>query len=122
MTVWEKTLINVQKGYTKLTTFAATFSDRVKTEITIIRLKIQINGIEAKVREQQQFIGRKLLQLKANNELPRTFELFFQSDEISRALEKIERLTSDLEILLDDLQRETEDLKPTPPTQEERSA
>ena len=122
MTVWEKTLINLQKGYTKLTIFAATFSDRVKAEITIVRLKIQIDGVRDNVREQQRFIGQKLLQMKENNELPRTFELFFQNDEVSWALEKIERLTSDLEILLDDLQRETEILKPSTASQEETPA
>jgi hypothetical protein len=122
MTVWEKTLINLQKGYAKLASFAATFSDRVKAEITIVRLRMQIDGIQAKVREQQQFIGQKLLEMKENDTLPRSFDLLFNNDEIASALEKIERYQKDREILLDDLQREAEVLKPAPTGHDERSA
>jgi hypothetical protein len=122
MTVWEKTLTNLQKGYAKLASFAATFSDRVKAEITIVRLRMQIDGIQDKVREQQRFIGQKLLEMKENDTLPKTFDLFFKDNEIVSALEKIDRYQKDNEILLDDLQREAEVLKPAPAGQEEKSA
>lgn len=122
MTVREKTLINLQKGYDKLTSFAAIFADRVRAEITTVRLKIRIDGMQEKISEQQQLIGKTLLQLKENNDLPRTFELFFQNDEIAAAVEKIERYQRDTEILLDDLQRESEVLKPASASHEERSA
>jgi len=122
MTVWEKTLINLQKGYAKLVSFAATFSDRVKAEITIMRLKIQIDGIQAKVREQQQIIGQKLLEMRENDTLPGTFDLLFINYDIASAVDKIERYQKDREILLDDLQREAEVLKPAPASHDERSA
>jgi len=122
MTVWEKTLINLQKGYAKLTTFAAAFSDRVKAEINIVQLRMQIDGIEAKVRKQQQIIGQKLLDMKENDNLPRTFDLLFKNEEIASAMDKIERYRKDREILLDDLQREAEVLKPAPPGRDEESA
>lgn len=122
MTVWEKTLVNLQKGYAKLTFFAATFSDRVKAEITIARLKIQIDDIQAKVREQQQFIGQKLLEMKGKDALPDTFDVLFKNDEISSAVDKIERYQKDREILEDDLRREAEVLKPAPASDDKGSA
>jgi hypothetical protein len=122
MTVWEKTLINLQKGYAKMVSFAATSSDRVKAEITMVRLRMQIDGIEAKVREQQQFIGQKLLEMKENDSLPESFDLLFKNYEISSAVDKIERYKKDREILLDDLRREAEGLKPAPSSHDERSA
>jgi len=122
MTLWEKTLVNLQKGYTKLMSFAATFSDRLRAEINIVRLKIQIDGVRGKIGEQQRFIGQRLLELKENDSLPRTVDLFFKLDEIVSAVEKIERYERDQEILLDDLQHEAEVLKPVPASHEERSA
>lgn len=122
MTLWEKTLVNVQKGHAKLMSFAATFSDRLRAEINIVRLKIQIDGVRDKVGEQQRFIGQKLLELKENDALPRTLDLFFKLDEIASAVEKIERYQRDREILLDDLQHEAEVVKPPAPGHEERSA
>ena len=122
MTVWEKTLVNLQKGYARLMSFAATFSDRVKAEITIVRLKIQIDGVQDKISEQQRFIGRRLLEMKEAETLPRTFDLFFKLDEIVSAVEKIERCQKDREILRDDLQHEAEVLKPAPTTHEESAS
>jgi len=122
MTVWEKTLVNLQKGYARLMSFAAIFSDRVKAEITIVRLKIQIDGVQDKISEQQRFIGRRLLEMKEAETLPRTFDLFFKLDEIVSAVEKIERCQKDREILRDDLQHEAEVLKPAPTTHEESAS
>jgi hypothetical protein len=122
MTVWEKTLINLQKGYAKLASFAAIFSDRVKAEITIVRLRMQIDGVQAKVYEQQQFIGQKLLEMKENDTLPSTFDLLFKNYEIASAVNKIERYQKDREILLDDLRREADVLKPPLASNDERSA
>jgi hypothetical protein len=112
MTVWEKTLINLQKGHGRLLSFAAVFSERLRAEINIIRLRLQIDGIRDRVNEQHRFIGQRLLSMKEGDTLPRTFDLFFKSDEIASSLEKIERYRKDLEILLDDLQHEAEVLKP----------
>jgi hypothetical protein len=122
MTIWEKTLVNLQKGHTRLMSFAATFSERARAEVNIMRLKIHIDGVRRKISDQQQFIGRKLLKMKEDDRLPRTWDLFFQLDDIASAVEKIERYQKDEEILLDDLQHEAEVLKPAPAGQEERSA
>ena len=122
MTVWEKTLVNIQKGYTKLTVFASIFSERARAEINIVRIRMEIDSVQRSIAEQQQLIGKKLLDLKDGGDLPRIFELFFAGDEIASALEQIERLNRELEIHLDDLQNEAEVLKAAPARQDERSA
>ena len=122
MSIWEKTLVNLQKGHARLMSFAATFSERARAEVNIMRLKIHIEGVRRKISGQQQLIGRKLLEMKADDRLPRTWDLFFQLDDIATAVEKIERYQQDEEILLDDLQHEAEVLSPEPARQEERSA
>jgi len=118
MTVWEKTLVNIQKGYTKLTVFASIFSERARAEINIVRIRMEIDSVQRSIAEQQQLIGKKLLDLKDGGDLPRTFA----GDEIASALEQIERLNRELEIHLDDLQNEAEVLKAAPARQDERSA
>ena len=122
MTVWEKTLVNLQKGYDRLSVFAATFSERARAEINIIRLRMEIDNVQRSIGEQQQFVGKKLLDLKEGGDLPRTFDLFFVNDEVATALEKIERLNKEREIHLDDLQHEAEVLKIVPAKQEKGSA
>jgi len=122
MTIWEKTLVNLQKGHARLMSFAATFSERARAEVNIMRLKIHIDGVRRKISDQQQLIGRKLLEMKEDDRLPRTWDLFFELDDIATAMEKIERYQKDEEIMLDDLQHEAEVLKPAPAGQEERPA
>lgn len=122
MTVWEKTLVNVQKGYDRLMVFAAVFAERTRAEINIIRIRMQIDGIQRDRAEQQQAIGRRLLELKEDGKLPRTAELFFQDHDVTDAVEKIDRLGRDLEILLDDLQMEADVLKGLPAKPGEGSA
>lgn len=122
MTVWEKTLINLQKGHGKLMSFAANASERIKAEITIIRLRMQIDGLRETVGELHRSIGKKLLEMKDNEALPKSFDLFFTNAEIAAHLEKIDRAQKDLEILLDDLRRESDALKAVSVPDEERSA
>ena len=123
MSVWEKTLINLQKGYGKLMSFAANASERIKAEITIVRLRMQIDALRDTIGDHHRSIGRKLLEMKGADALPPSFDLFFSNSEIVTYLEKIERAQKDLEILLDDLQHESDALKTVSvPPDEEKSA
>lgn len=122
MTVWEKTLINLQKGYGKLMSFAANVSDRIKVEITIVRLRMQIDALQDTIGDHHRSIGRKLLEMKDSNTLPTSFDLFFSSSEITAHLEKIDRAQKDVEILLDDLRHEADALKTVSMPDEEKSA
>jgi hypothetical protein len=122
MTVWEKSLINIQKGYGKLMSFASNVSERAKAEINIIRLRMQIDALRDTIGDYHRSIGRKLVEMKDNDTLPKSFDLFFTSSEITALLEKIDRAQKDLEILLDDLRHESEALKAVSAPDEEKSA
>ena len=122
MTVWEKTLINLQKGYGKLMSFAANASDRIKAEITVIRFRMQIDELRETIGSHHRSIGRKLLEMKDNDTLPKSFELFFFFSEITADLEKIDKAQKDLDLLLDDLRHESDALKTVSAPDEERSA
>jgi len=122
MTVWEKTLINLQKGYGKLMSFAANASDRIKAEITIIRLRLQIDALRDTIGDHHRSIGKKLIEMKDSNALPKSFDLFFSNSEITAHVEKIDRAQKDVEILLDDLRHVSDALKVVSVTDEEKSA
>jgi hypothetical protein len=122
MTVWEKSLINLQKGYGKLMSFAANVSERAKAEINIIRLRMQIDALRDTIGDYHRSIGKMLLEMKDNDTLPKSFDLFFASSEIAALLEKIDRTQKDLEILLDDLRNESDALKAVSVPDEEKSA
>jgi hypothetical protein len=122
MTIWEKSLISIQKGYGKLMSFAANVSERAKAEINIIRLRMQIDSLRNTIGDYHRSIGKKLLEMKDTDSLPKSFDLFFTSSEITAHLEKIDRAQKDLEILLDDLRHETEALKTGSVPDEERSS
>ncbi|MEK6743883.1 MAG: hypothetical protein AABZ15_09740 [Nitrospirota bacterium] len=122
MTVWEKTLINLQKGYGKLMSFTANASERIKAEITIVRLRMQIDALRGTIGDHHRSIGKKLLEMRDTDALPGSFALFFTNSEITAHLEKIERAQKDLEILLDDLRHESDALKAVSVPDEERSA
>jgi hypothetical protein len=122
MTVWQKTLLNLQKGHDKFMTFAAAFSERVKAELNIIRLRVRMDAIRDDIRDQHTLIGRKLLELRKNDTLPRTFDLFFKSEEIGAVLDRLTKLERDLENAAEELKAEQEALKPPPPKQEETAA
>jgi len=122
MTVWEKTLVNIQKGYGKLMSFAANASERIKAEITIVRLRMQIDELRDTIGGHHRSIGKKLLEMKDGDALPASFALLFSNSEIAADLEKIDRAQKDLEILLDDLRNESDALKTVAVSDEEKTA
>ena len=122
MTLWEKTITNMQKGYERLAVFAAIFSDRVKAEINIVRLRMQHDDVQKRIREQEGFIGRRLLELRSRGKLPSSFDRLFGSDEVSSAVEKISILEKDVENILDELRTETAHLKAVPSSSDEEKS
>ncbi len=107
MNLWETTLVNMQKGYDRLTLAAAVLSERVRAEINIVRLRMQIDEVQAAVREEQLAVGRKLLELREDDQLPESFDGFFGSDEIAASIEKIAVREKQLDNLLEDLEHES---------------
>lgn len=106
MTIWEKILVNVEKGARKVSVGAAMFSDRVKVEFALARLRIRMNEVRSLIKEQEQIIGRKVVELKRKEELPRTIEQLMADEDIVAALAEIASREKDLEEIKDEIARE----------------
>lgn len=106
MNLWEKTLVNLNKGYERLTLFAATFSERVRAEINIVRLRMQKDELEEAIDEEVRLIGGRLIVLRNKGTLPATMDQFLANDEIVASLEKISLHEKTLDDLREELGRE----------------
>ncbi len=119
MTIWEKAVLNMQKGSRKIAAAAAVFSERVKAEITIIRLRIRIDEVQGRMNELYAMIGRKIVDLKKKDSLPKTAEQLLSEDEIAAAVtelagceEEIGQLQTEIKNIVDDFpaaEKKTED-------------
>ncbi len=89
MTIWEKTIVNMEKGSKKIAAFAATFSDRVKMEIAVTRLRIKISEAESRIDELHQAIGKRIVSLSRENALPDKTELLLKDDAVHSAMTEL---------------------------------
>ncbi len=89
MTIWEKAVLNMQKGSRKIAAAAAVFSERVKAELTIIRLRIRIDEVQGRMKDLYSMIGRKVVDLKKKDALPKTAEQLLSDEEIAAALTEL---------------------------------
>jgi hypothetical protein len=110
MTIFDKVLINLHKGYERLKEIAAVFSERVKSELNIIRMRIRMdnvqNGIDAAYRD----IGRRVVNLRAKAALSKTEENLLNDEEIVAAFAELVRWKKELEDLNAELKREQTDI------------
>ena len=119
MTIWEKTILNVQQGLQKLNIFAAYFSERVKAEISLVRQRIRVNEIQARIDELYRLIGRRVVDLKNTGEVPKTSEQLFKDEDIVDALNELSEEKKEMEELLEEIKIEQEALKPVPKQKED---
>jgi predicted nucleic acid-binding Zn-ribbon protein len=120
MAIWGKAVLNLEKGGKKITVMAATFSDWVKTELQVIRLRIRIDETQTAIDQLHRQIGRKIMNLKKQNALPETIDLLLRDEEIVMAMaeltdreQEIEELKTELKIVRRDLKttvKQTEDI------------
>lgn len=122
MTIWEKAILNMQKGSQKMATAAALFSERVKSEITIARLRIRLNDVQALIDEQHRAIGRKLIDLKGRSALPASTEQFIKDEEIVAAIAEIESREKEKEDLCAAMTAELDAFKPEPKQKQKEPA
>ena len=119
MTIWGKAVLNIEKGSKKISVMAATFTEWVKTELAIIRLRIRIDETQTAIDQLHCQIGRKIMDLKKQDVLPKATELLFRDEEIVTVMtelahreQEIEELRTELKIVRRDLKtvvRQTED-------------
>ena len=122
MTIWEKTVLNIEKGTRKLTVAAATFSEWAKAELAIIRVRIRIDETQRGIDELHRQIGRKITDLSKQDTLPTATEQLLKDEVISIALTEIAEREQELEGLKTELKsvrtdyetavKQTEDILP----------
>lgn len=99
----------MQKGTKKIAGVASLFSERVKAELAIIRLRLRIDEVQAGIDELHRRIGRKVTDLKKQEALPRTTEQLFRDDELTTAVAELadrEQEVEELKARMKDVQTE----------------
>lgn len=114
MTIWEKTVLNMQRGAQRLSVSAVLFSDRVRAEIAIVRMRIRVSEVQARIDELYQSIGRKFVTLAMGEALPKTSEELVQIEEIANAMHELTDRKQEIEELNDKIRSEQTLIKTAP--------
>lgn len=107
MNIWEKSVVNMQKGAKKVAAAAAVFAERVRIELTLVRLRIRIDEVQARRDELYGTIGRKIVDLNKRDELPKTTELLLKDEDIVAAVVEL----ADREQEIDELNNEIKNIQ-----------
>jgi hypothetical protein len=99
MTIWEKAILNMQRGSQRISISAALLADRVRVEINIVRLRIRIDEVQERIDAQYQAIGRKVVNLARGDALPKTTEQLVQDEEIAAAMTELADRKQEIEEL-----------------------
>jgi seryl-tRNA synthetase len=119
MTIWEKAVVNVQKGLQKINTFSAFFSERMKAEIAIVRLRIRIDEIQTQIDELYRTIGRRVVDLKNRGEIPKASEQLLRDEDVVSSMNELVEQKKEIEDLLNEIKIEQEARKPAPKQKED---
>lgn len=111
MTIWEQTLLNLQKGYDKFVAFAALFNERVRAELDITRLRIRADDVQGRTDRLHMLIGRRVVEMKRKGDLPKGAEQIFKEEDVAAAIKEIEERERELQ----DVQAEIKTLMPESP-------
>lgn len=122
MTVWEKVIVNMEKAGEKITAGAALFSERVRAEIAIVRLRIKLDELRSLINEQYGVIGRKIVELEKKDALPRTTDQLVNEEDIAAALSEIAAREKDLRELYHEIENEQSAFKPAEKNKEDTPA
>jgi Ribonuclease G/E len=99
VTIWEKAVLNMQKGSRKIAAAAAVFSERIKAELTIIRLKIRIDEVQRRMDGFYGMIGRRIVDLRTKEALPKAVEQLLRDENITTAMTEITNGEQEMEQL-----------------------
>ncbi len=112
MTVWEKAILNMQKGTHRIAATASVIAERVRCEINIIRLRIKLDEVQARIDDQYRIIGRRVVNLKNGDALPKTAEQLVNDEQIAAAVAEIEARRKEREDLQQEIAHEQAAFKP----------
>lgn len=119
MTIWEKVIVNLEKGSKKLTFAAELLSERIRAEIAIARLRIRTDEVKSLINEQYRIIGRSVAELKKKDALPPSTDQLVNEEDIITALAEITSREKDLEDLYNEIANEQSAFKVTEKHKEE---
>lgn len=111
MTIWEKAILNMQRGSQRISLTAALFADRVRVEIDVVRLRIRIDEAQERIDELYQSIGRKVVNLARGDALPKTTEQLIQDEEIAAAMSELTDRKQEIEELRSNILSEQASVK-----------
>ncbi len=111
MTIWEKAILNMQRGSQRISLTAALFADRVRVEIDVVRLRIRIDEVQGRIDELYQSIGRKVVNLARGDALPKTTEQLIQDEEIAAAMSELTDRKQEIEELRSNILSEQASVK-----------
>jgi len=112
MTIWEKAVLNIQKGVQRLSVAASAFSERVKAEISIVRLRIRIHDIQSQIDELHRTIGRTVVDTIQSDEAPKKAEQLIKDENIIAAVNELAERKKEMEELKDEMRREQDAFRP----------
>ncbi len=119
MTIIDKVLINLHKGYERLKEVAAVFSERARSELNVIRMRIRINGVQDGIDKLHRTIGRRVVELRAKAALSKAEEQLLRDEEIIAAFAELARTKKELEDLIAELKREQAEFTTVPKKSED---
>ncbi len=113
MTIWEKAIQNMQKGNKKIAAAAGTLSERVKVELALVRLRIRIDEVQARIDGLHRSIGRRIVDLQKQETLPKATEQLLKDDEIVKAMDGLADREQEIGELKAEMQNVQVDFKAT---------
>ena len=112
MTIWEKAVLNMQRGVQRISMVASTFSERMKAEVAIVRLRIRIEEIQAQIDGLHRTIGLTIVDLIKSNEMPKSTEDLLKHENIAVSLIELAERKKELEDLNVEMKNEQDAFKP----------
>lgn len=119
MTIWGKIVVNLERGARKLAAMAAIFAERVKAEISIVRLRIRLDEVRSRIDELHRIIGRRVVDLTSRSAISKAGEQLLKDEDIAAALAELEARKKDLEDLNEQIRSEQSAFKPEPTQKED---
>jgi len=119
MTIFDKVLINLHKGYERTREIAAVFSERARSELNFIRMRIRIDGVQDGIDKLHRTIGRRVVELRAKAALSKAEEQLLRDEEIVAAFSELVRMKKELEELIAELKREQAEFTTVPKKSED---
>jgi len=99
MTIWEKAILNMERGTKRISIAAVLFSERVRIEIALVRLRMRTGEVLDSIDELYQVIGRRVVNLARGDALPQTSEQLVRDEEIAPVMHELADRKQELEEL-----------------------